>query len=179
MLHLATFSRSVVIAAFLSAAGCTSAVDIHTMTSPGAHFEHYRTVAFDIGSEPPSQYSSSAQSAEVRAHVYETALSLIVRIEVGRRERRVPVNTSIGMPPSVPPAVEPEYAGIVPYHGPLDEEEKDLIEGAFVIDAFDGKSHELVWHGSAHTEIKPGSIDYDGLRHAVETVLAPFPHPAK
>lgn len=61
------------------------------------------------------------------------------------------------------------------YHGQLDQEERDFVEGAFVIDAFDRETRELVWHGSARTEINPGPIDDARLRQAVESVLASFP----
>ena len=192
--RLAWFSRTALVAALLGATpACASAVDVHTIQAPAAHFDQYRTVAFDMSAEAPSEYVASPRSEDVRTRIHETAATLlrdrgyvgaekehadlVVKIEAGRRERRIraPSETSISLPTTTPP-VEPENAGVVPsYHGQLDEEERDFVEGAFVIDAFDGKTHELVWHGSARTEVRPGPVDYDRLRHAVESVLASFP----
>src|SRR5208283_2779356 len=78
---------------------------------------------------------------------------------------------------------EPAGEGSVPgptniemtYHGQFDEEERELVERAFIIDAFDRETRELVWHGSARTEVDPSPIAYERLRKAVESLLASFP----
>jgi hypothetical protein len=180
--------------------GCTSGASIHTIRSPAAHFERYRTVAFDANLEAPNEYSLSPRSAGVRSHVQRFATSilqsrgyvlsdqqhadLVLRIEAGRRERKEPVSTGTtplgGGPGDVPPVAGADSAPgpsavETMYHGELDQEERDLVEGAFVIDAFDSETRELVWHGSARTEIVPGPVDYARLRRHVESVLAAFP----
>jgi len=182
------------------AVGCSPAIDVHTIRSPSAHFEQYHTVAFDLNPQAPSEYSLSPRSAEVRARVEQLAATtlqgrgyslapadhadLVVRIEAGRREQRVPMSNGTmplgggvaGLPMTSSGGNIPGPAAIeTTYHGELDQEERDLVEGAFVIDAFDGRTRELVWHGSARTEINFGPVDYDRLRRAVEAVLAPFP----
>ncbi|MGD0677701.1 MAG: DUF4136 domain-containing protein [Polyangiaceae bacterium] len=184
--------------------GCRSAVEIHTIRSPLAHFDRYRTVAFDLSAQAPRAYTSSPHSAGVREHIepivaralegrgYVLASNdhadLVVRIETGRREHEAPIGTMplgggvAGLPsPSGgdsaaggvnvpgPAAIEPSYGG------ELDQEEKDLVEGAFVIDAFDAQTHTLVWHGSARTEVQTGPVDLERLRRAVESVMASFP----
>jgi hypothetical protein len=200
--------------AFLTGAfiGCTSALDIHTIQSPSAHFAQYRTVAFDVSLQAPSKYEVSPRSADVRDHVQQAAenilqrqgyvvatkdgADLVVRIEAGRREHKVPVTTGI-MPLGGGVAGTPAPGGAggaarlsatsgegnvagpaeiaTTYHGQLDQEEMDLVEGAFVIDVFDRKTRELVWHGFARSEINPGPVDYDRVRRAAESVLASFP----
>jgi hypothetical protein len=69
----------------------------------------------------------------------------------------------------------PADVGTTRYHGELDQEDRDLVEGAFVIDAFDAETGSLVWHGSAHSEINPRTIDRKRLRRAVESMLGSFP----
>jgi uncharacterized protein DUF4136 len=183
-----------------AATQCTSAVDIHSLRSPAAHFERYRTFAFDVRAQAPNKYETSARSADVRDHVQQIAASilqsrgyilspieqadLIVRVEAGRRQYKIPMSTGT-MPlgggvaglsaqtgdGNVPGPAEVEAT----YHGQLDQEELDFVEGAFVIDAFDGKTRDLLWHGFARTEVTPGPVDYARVRQATESVLASFP----
>ena len=183
-----------------AAAHCTSAVDIHSIRAPGAHFERYRTFAFDVRAQAPSKYETSARSANVRDHVQQTAASilqsrgyilspiehadLIVRVEAGRRQHKIPMSTgTIPLGGGVAGLSTPAGEGNAPgpaeveatYHGQLDQEELDFVEGAFVIDAFDGKTRDLLWHGFARTEVTPDPIDYTRLRRVTESVLASFP----
>ncbi|HXX66085.1 MAG TPA: DUF4136 domain-containing protein [Polyangiaceae bacterium] len=181
---LPTFIRTALTSGLFGAVvGCAPAIDVHTIQSPSAHFDAYRTVAFEQSPQPPSDYSPSPQSAQVRTEVQDRAgdilqgrgyvvakqqdADLVIRIEAGRRERVVTVTAMQPTSPSAP--VETEF------HGELDREQEDLVDGAFVIDAFDGKTHALVWHGAARTEVTPGTIDHGRVRSAVEKVLASFP----
>jgi hypothetical protein len=52
---------------------------------------------------------------------------------------------------------------------------EDFIEGSFVIDAVDGATHDLLWHGSARAEVDHNGIDENLLRRAVTSVMATFP----
>ncbi|HXN30472.1 MAG TPA: DUF4136 domain-containing protein [Polyangiaceae bacterium] len=151
---------------------CTSAISIHSARSPTARFGAYRTFAFDPVESAPSRYARSARSEEVRNRVKQQASKLletkgyavavdgkpdlIVRVAAGRREQEISH----------------------PHPGPRwleEDEEEDFIEGAFVIDAFDGATDELAWHGSARAEVDPNKIDEERLRRAVASVLATFP----
>lgn len=170
-------------ASAMVAAACTSAVDVHAIKSPSAHFDRYRTVALDLTTSPPHHYASTPESTIVEKEVGENASAilqergyvladlasadLVLRVESGRREKKVEVTTA--KPTSDLSAVQPEY------RGELDQEERDLVEGSFVIDAFDGKTHDVVWHGAAHAEVQPGEVDHARLRRAVVSVLASFP----
>lgn len=190
--------------------GCAPAVDIHTIRSPSAHFERYRTIGFDLSLQAPRGHATSPRSAIVRDEVEKAAApilerrgyalapsdraDLVLRIEAGRRDQWVPASTGImplgggvsGLPTSsggpdamgslpVGNAPGPADVGGTKYHGELDQEDRDLVEGAFVIDAFDGETGTLVWHGSAHSEINPSTIDRERLRRAVESMLGSFP----
>lgn len=172
--------------------GCASTADIHAIRSPTAHFELYHSFVFDQGkAPPPGDYSTSAQSADVWSHVKEATArilqsrgyapadpgqaDLILRIEVGRRESTAPLTSPVGLQATYP-GYAPDYLPVVPpYHGYFDQENQELVEGTFVIDAFDGKSHELLWHGFSRAVVRPGKVDYDELQHHVESVLASFP----
>jgi Domain of unknown function (DUF4136) len=178
--------------ALIIAAGCTSAADIHTIQSPSAHFGSYRTFSFDLRETSPGGYAASPRSEDVRAHVRETTTlilrnrgyvearsdpaDLILRIEVGRREAAAPPTSPIGLQPTYP-GYQMDYLPVVPpYHGYFDVENQELVEGAIVIDAFEGRTHELLWHGFARSVItRPDKVDYDHLRRTVESVLASFP----
>ncbi|HZU85070.1 MAG TPA: DUF4136 domain-containing protein [Polyangiaceae bacterium] len=161
--------------------GCTSSVDVHTMTAPNARFEQYRTFEFD-SSPPvaPPTYAVSAQSPAAWAVIRETTANvlesrgyaaatggapgdLVVRIATGRREH-----------PTGATAV-PGPQTQAPYAGWLDNEEQDLVEGAFVIDAFDARTRTLVWHGSARAAIDANRVNDKALQRAVQNVLASFP----
>lgn len=176
--------RSALLAAsFLGVVGCAPAIDIHTIQSPAAHFDRYHTVAFEQSAQAPSEYSRSPQSDEVRAEVQDLAkgilqqrgyalaekanADLVIRVEAGRRNVKVAVTSLKPTSPSAP--VETEF------HGELDQEEQDLVDGAFVVDAFDGKTREEVWHGAARTEVTPGAVDHGRVHSAVEKVFASFP----
>jgi len=206
MAHPVKISLLVLVAALMSGgSGCAPAIHVHAIQSPDAHFERYRTIAFDVSRRAPAGHAASPRSADVRDHVRQLAAEilqsrgyrlaardqadLVVRVEAGRREVEVPTGTGImplgggvsGLPEAsrandTPGNVPgPADMGTSEYHGELDQEEGDLVEGAFVIDAFDGETHQLVWHGSARTEVNPGPVDYGRLGRAVESVLASFP----
>jgi hypothetical protein len=175
---------------FAASAGCSSAVEIHAIRSSDAHFERYRSVVFDLRPEAPGEYSSTQESPRARVYVALAAAQilesrgytltkgppdLIVRIQTGRRIVGS-TNMQLGLSTDVPYYL-PNYDAPVdpPYHGYLDRELQELVEGAFVIDVFDGQTHKIVWHGFARGPVQPGSIDREKLRHATEAVLASFP----
>ena len=162
--------------------GCASSADVHTAASPNATFERYRTFTFDRPQAASGSSTSSPPSEEVRGHIEEDVESslkglgytpsigprgdFVVRIETGRR----PLAT--GEASQTPPPVEQTE---IPYFGFLDDERQDLVEGAFVIDTFDGQTHRLLWHGSAREVIDPSRANYDRLHRAVQKVMASFP----
>lgn len=164
-----------------SAGGCSSALEVHAATSPSAKFERDRTFTFDPVAIAPNNYGNSPRSAEVRNHIEEDVQAIlssrgyapatgrsgdfVIRIETGRR----PQSTS-----EQPPLPPPEQTEI-PYFGFLDDEQQDLVEGSFVVDAFDGETHRLLWHGSVREVIDPTRLNYDRLHRAVEKVMASFP----
>jgi hypothetical protein len=78
-------------------------------------------------------------------------------VAAGRRERAI----------RLPQRAHPDWL--------LEDEEDDFVEGAFVVDAFDAATGEMVWHGSARLEIDPGSVQEERLQRAVGEVLASFP----
>jgi hypothetical protein len=155
--------------------GCTSAINIHSATSPTASFDRYRTFAFETTDSAPNGYASSARTAEVRQRVIQQASELleaigyapavdgkpdlVLRVEAGRREREV----------QHPVHVHPGWL--------VEDEEDDYVQGAFVIDAIDAATEELVWHGSARAEVDPNRIDAERLQRAVTSVMATFPAP--
>lgn len=159
-----------VLAFLLGTVFCTSSTAIHTARAPAAHFGEYRTFAFETNGSAPSP-KAPGRSAEVARRVRHQAgdlleakgyvhvdlkPDLLIRVAAGRREEAISH----------------------PHPGPrwLDEdEEEDFVEGAFVIDAFDATTDELVWHGSARAEVNPSQIDEERLRRAVSSVMAAFP----
>jgi hypothetical protein len=170
-------------------AGCASTVDFHTIRSPTAHFERYRSLEFDIVTKAPPGYVSTPQSVRALDYVEERTrqilqskryvlftkeADMIVRIETGRRVQST--STQLGLPTDLP-YYAPNYdeADQPPFHGYLDKEADELVEGTFVIDAFDGRTHELAWHGFAKGFVDRQTVDYGRLGRAVDAVLASFP----
>ena len=170
-------------AAVVNAAGigCTSALDVHAMTAPNVQFDRYRTFAFDPSLGAPEKFATSSESPEVRGRIEKTAVSilemrgythadsggdLVLRIETGRRQSP---RTEV---PSVPSGDQTQ----IPFElAPLDDERPDLVEGSFVIDAFDAQTHRMVWHGAAREVIDPGHVSFERIQRAVEKVMASFP----
>jgi len=152
---------------------CAPAIRLHTVQSPSAHFDLYRTFAFQSEPRAPASFARSPQSAYVERRVEQLAADilrgkgyaaaegspadLMIHVSAGRRERET----------RLPQPSRPDW--LVEY------EEDDFVEGAFVVDAFDTRTGEMVWHGSARLEIDPGSVKEEGLQRAVREVLASFP----
>jgi hypothetical protein len=79
-------------------------------------------------------------------------------------------------------AIEPSRSICIPRRSAcsrftwFDENETvDFVEGAFVIDAFEATTGELVYHGAAHAEIDQEHVDLARLTSAVDDVMEDFP----
>ncbi|HEY3820265.1 MAG TPA: DUF4136 domain-containing protein [Polyangiaceae bacterium] len=151
---------------------CSSSVDVHTARSPGAHFEQYRTFSFESDPRSPIRYARSPQSAYVESRIEQVATSILeakgyvpaqgpadlhILVSAGRLEREL----------QLPQRARPDWL--------LEDEEDDFVEGAFVIDAFDGSRGDMLWHGAARLEVDPRRVDEDRLTRAVHMVLEGFP----
>ncbi len=149
---------------------CTTALDTHTAVSPAAKFSEYQTFAVEPPTaEYPFEWSSRSswgrgviqqqvtRVLEAKGYAQPQGKSdLVVRILAGRR-------FSAPRPPTPPNAW-------------LDEDESsDLVDGGYVIDLFDGATHEMVWHGAARADIDPPRLDEDHLRSSVTSLLATIP----
>ena len=162
-----------VAACMWTSGGCSTAINFHTAVSPLAHFDRYRTFAFETSRDAPPDFELSPRSIYVRHRVEEMSATILIdkgyalaanaiadlRIQVaaGRRTRKI----------RRPVDAHSDWLA--------EDEEDDFVEGAFVIDAIDNETGELVWHGSARVEVEPGKVDEDVLRRAVSRVLASFP----
>jgi hypothetical protein len=159
----------------LGAAACSQVAVIHSAKSPNAAFDRYTTFGFVAGDEAPEHFEPSERSVQVDRVIREEANkalqakgyrlvvagapALTLWIAAGRRERHLRRPRSAAAGPAW-----------------LDEDEdENFTEGAFVIDAFDGATQELVWHESARTQIDPNGLDEPRLRHDVDRVLSTFP----
>jgi len=152
---------------------CAPAMNVHSARSPSARFDTYRTFGFDTTQSVPNQYAPSPRSAEVRVRARQQATAIfqakgyvlmeaglpdfVVRIAAGRRERDI----------RLPQPTRVDWLA--------EDEEEDFVEGAFVIDAFDGRSHELVWHCSGRAAVDPDRINYEQLERDVASALSAFP----
>ena len=158
--------------AMLLVACSTSPAVVHTAQAPSAHFDRYRTFAFQSEPRAPVAFARSPQSAYVERRIEQVAAEVLrakgyalsdapaadltIHVYAGRRAREV----------RQPERARPPWLE--------EDEEDDFVEGAFVIDAFDATG-ELVWHGSARLEIDPQVVQEDRLRRAVSDVLTSFP----
>jgi hypothetical protein len=163
----------VLLALAFATAFCAHAINVHSATSPTARFYAYRTFAFRVTENAPRLFRASAISTEVSQRVQvqasealeakgyhettEPKPDLILWVGAGRRERESQHDETHNAP------------------WINEREDDDFVEGAFVIDAFDGVTHEQVWHGSARTQVDPGRIDSELLQRAVQSVMARFP----
>lgn len=174
--------KSILLSALVSLApaamGC-SPVRSHSASLATAPFSQYRTFSFGDPQSAPAGFKTSSRTAEVerkmqpliatllRERGYEAAEAgktgdLVIGFASGsRRGLKRPAGPSHGVPDAV-----------------ADDEEEDFVEGAIVIDMFDGTNAGQVWHGAARTEVNPSKIDDELLQRAVRQVLAPFPRRA-
>jgi len=149
----------------LGGLGCSS---VQTCRASTAHFEQYRTLSFELSPEPPT--GSDPTSIETQARVEraveaglehrgylliapEEPADLVVLVRVGRRQ-----------------TTPPSSIGIV-----RGARLRASITGLFVVDAFERATENLVWRGSATTDVDLSQLDHDGLKIAVAAVLASFP----
>lgn len=160
-------------AALIVLVACTPAMNVHTAQSPSAQFERYRTFSLESDACMPADFAPSSQSTHVRQQVGQVTGAVLmakgytpasdepadmaIRVSAGRREREI----------RWPVQVRPPWL--------VEDETEDFTEGAFVIDAFDTATDDLLWHGSARLEVQPGSVDEPLLRRAASAVLTSFP----
>jgi hypothetical protein len=153
-------------------------VGSHTATNPAGAFEHYRTFSFGASEGPPSGYEWSARTGEIQrrlrsliaaeltgrgyAEVAEKG-DILVMFGAGRRE----VSTSPLPTSHATTAVGPDWLP--------DDESADFVEGALVVDAFDGSYGNKIWHGATQAHIEPSRIDIEQLRRSVQKLVTSFP----
>ena len=165
---------SPVVASFIwTLVACSTAINVHTTAAPSARFDRYRTFVFETAREVPPDFEPSPRSAYVRHRVEEMSAAILIgkgytpaanaaadlriRVAAGRRPREI----------RRPVRAHPDWLA--------EDEEDDFVEGAFVIDAIDNGTGEMIWHGLARVEVEPGKVDEERLRRAVNSVLASFP----
>jgi hypothetical protein len=170
---VARFFSPVVVSLVCALMACSTAINVHTAVAPSARFDRYRTFVFETAREVPPAFEPSPRSSYVRHRVEEMSAAILIgkgytlaanapadlriRVAAGRRTREIRRQVR----------AHPDWL--------LEDEEDDFVEGAFVIDAIDNGTGEMVWHGSARVEVEPGKVDEERLRRAVNTFLASFP----
>jgi hypothetical protein len=147
-------------------------VGTHTAANPAASFEHYRTFSFGAPEGPPAGYAVSPRSAEVQRRARPIIQSMLaergytpvpakgdltIMFGSGRRESSTHETSSVG-------------EAWLP-----DDENQDFVEGALVIDAFDGAGGEKVWHGAMQANIDPDKLDDAQLQRSVQRLITAFP----
>jgi len=158
----------------VATAGCTTAFDVHTIRAPDAHFERYRTVAFEVSGRAPSPYQVSPQSLEVQSFVRDQAMrvlmqrgyggaddrtaDLVLRIQCRREIRPTSVAAVPTQVASTANTVDVQSETPVSYVVTLDNEDLEIHEGALVVDAYDRETRRPVWHGFVADEVKSEEI---------------------
>jgi hypothetical protein len=159
-------------------AGCGNAIDVHTTTSPTADFSRYHTFTIGASERVPTRYheASRATQAEQRAQELVTEIlqskgyrltpnaDLVVRISAELRHRQVPIPMAPPLPGSPPAETWSTEDGA-----------GEILEGALVVDVYDGATGALLWHGAATAFIDPDRFDDDRLRRGVAEVMSTFP----
>ncbi|MEO8876618.1 MAG: DUF4136 domain-containing protein [Polyangiaceae bacterium] len=167
---------SAALASAASVVGCESGAGVraHASSLPTAPFASYHTFSFDSSDGAPGGYKTSASSAEIQDRMkpmiaaelqkkgYSPATAkgdFVIRFGSGRRNVQVPHSSSSSQLDSF-----------------MEEDEsKDFVEGAIIVNAFDGANDGQIWHGSARTEINPHHVDDALLAKSIAEVLVKFP----
>jgi Domain of unknown function (DUF4136) len=172
MRSLTSLFFSISLACSAVVVSCRPSVHAHSASLPTAPFASYHTFSFDAAEGAPGGYTTSPSSADIQNKMKPLIASalqnkgyslsttkgdFVVRYGSGRRNAKADhVRDS--------------------YNLSLEEDEPtDFVEGALVIDAFDGSNDGQIWHGSARTEINPDKVDDSLLAKSVDDVIAKFP----
>jgi hypothetical protein len=168
-------SIAIILAATMAACQATTASvpgpsHVQTTSAEAAAFAPFRTFGFRLAEQPPSPYELSARSFEVERRVHDMVVAelvrkgytetgadadLLIRISSGtaREDKAEPVDTS----------------------GGTENEPHPITVGEVAVDAFDRRTGQQVWHGTAQAEIDPQRINGPALQATVQRMLTPFP----
>ncbi|MEO6419537.1 MAG: DUF4136 domain-containing protein [Polyangiaceae bacterium] len=157
--------------------GACSPVRSHSAGLATAPFPQYRTFSFGTGESSPAGFKSSPRTAEVERRMLPIVAAVLqekgyAAAETGKKGDVVVACASGARKGIKRPASASSHGAA---DGLADDEEEDFVEGAIVIDMFDGTNDGQVWHGAARAEVNPDKIDDQLLQRAVREVLAPFP----
>lgn len=171
MMKMVMFGALVCIA---PAAGGCSPVQSHSAGLATAPFPQYRTFSFGGPEASPKGFKSSPRTAEVEKRMQPLISSVLeekgyVPADAGKKGDVV-VACASGSRKGIKRPVQNTRGDTSG-----SDEEADFVEGAIVIDMFDGTNDGAVWHGAARAEVNPDKIDEQLLQRAVREVLAPFP----
>jgi hypothetical protein len=146
--------------------------DMHTATNPAVSFGAYRT--FSFMSADGGGYRMSARSTEVQRRLRPLIADTLTRKGYVAASGKGDIFILFGSGPRDASTTEASEltAGWLP-----DDEGADFVEGALVIDAFDGSDGNRVWHGAMRANIDPNRIDDELLARSVQNLLSLFPTP--
>lgn len=156
--------------------GC-SPVQAKSASLATAPFSQYRTFSFGGPEAAPKGFKSSPRTAEVEKRMQPVISAVLEEkgyapAEAGKKGDVV-ISCASGSRKGIKRPTSQSSHGAA--DGLANDDESDFVEGAIVIDMFDGTNDGAVWHGSARAEVNPDKIDDQLLQRAVKEVLAPFP----
>jgi Domain of unknown function (DUF4136) len=147
--------------------------NLHVARSPTAPFATFHTFSLGPAEITPGRYRTSPQSAEVRRRIAPVIVEelqkkgyrlsaegkpdFVVMFGTGRRDRTT------------------THEGWAHNDWIVEDEEEDFVEGAIVIDAYQGEGDAQIWHGALRVRIEGTRVDEDRLRRSVHDILASFP----
>lgn len=160
-----------------AAIGACSPVRSHSAALATAPFPQYRTFSFGTDEASPAGFKSTPRTAEVERRMVPVITAVLqekgyAAAEAGKKGDVVIACASGARKGIKRPASSSTHGAA---DGLSDDEEDDFVEGAIVIDMFDGTNDGQVWHGAARAQVDPDKIDDELLQRAVREVLAPFP----
>ncbi len=163
--------RYLAIISLFALAACTGP-SVRTAVSPTASFDGYHTFSMGPPEGAPRGFQTSPQSAEVQRRLQPLiAVALVQRgyteaaatgdlvILFGSGRRQVSIHETSGIGDGWLPA----------------DENADYLQGSVVIDAVDGSSGAVVWHGRSRVDVAPDRIDEEVLQRSVQALIAAFP----
>ncbi len=163
---------SVLLACVAATSSCSSDVRAHTASLSTAPFASYHTFSFDSSEGAPGGYMMAPGSLDVQNRMKPLITSALENKGYSLSSARGDFVVLYG---SGRRQAQAEHVRN-PYELSLEEDEPtDFVEGAIIIDVFDGMNGGQIWHGSARTEINPDKIDDALLAKSVGDVLAKFP----
>jgi hypothetical protein len=176
MYRLRTLTAALACVAPLLLTACPT-LEVYTAKSPTASFASYRTYIHGPPEKAPTGFASTALSAPVwkmvQADVDREMAAKGYKTVAAGADPDFFIRSGSGSQKVKRDEAAPVHSGAHFVGGDIASE---YWEGTLIIDVFDARNNQLVWHGSSKRAIDPAApVTPDSVARAVAAILLSFP----